>query len=184
MPKVSLQLSDDITAARDAVAHDQAVLAADEAALQATTLVSAWNGKIATCSCVVGGQVGPSDSRVGGSSTTGVPTSGSTPSGPSTVSGSPAGALPLITIDAAPGLEAIAQVPEVDITAIKVGETASVTVDALGGRVFTAKVAAVELVPVDVHGSVYYDVVLVPAGTGTSWSSQLLPGMTANVTIG
>lgn len=184
MPNVTLQLSDDITAARDAVAHDQAVLAADEAALEADTLVSDWAGTVATVSGVRGEDVGPAGSRSGsGSSSTGVPTSGSTPAGPSTVTGLPAGTLPLITIDAAPGLEAIAQVPEVDIVSIKPGESATVTVDALGGRSFTGRVAAIEQVPVDVQGSVYYDVVLVPPA-GVSWSGELLPGMTANVSIG
>jgi multidrug efflux pump subunit AcrA (membrane-fusion protein) len=184
MPNVTLQLSDDITAARDAVAHDQAALAAAEAALQADTLVSAWAGKVATVSGVVGEQVGPAGSHSDSvTSSTGVPTSASTPSGPSTVTGLPAGTLPLITIDAAPGLEAIAQVPEVDITSIKPGETATVTVDALGGQSFTGRVAAIEQVPVDVQGSVYYDVVLVPQA-GAFWSGELLPGMTANVSIG
>lgn len=179
---VSITVADEISAARDSIAHDLAQLAADEANLQGTTLVSPVAGKVEETNGVPDELTGPANAKSGGvSSSTGVPTSGSTPSGPSTVTGN-AGTLPLVTIEAAPGLEAIAQVPEDNIAGIAPGESATITVDALGGKTFAAKVAAVEQISVVVQGSVYYDVVL--TSSGPAWSGDLLPGMTANVTIG
>jgi multidrug resistance efflux pump len=171
-------LLDDITNARVAVAGDLKQLATDEQTLEGQTLVSPYAGKVANVSCVQGEFVTSDGCRIGPvTSGSGVPGSSGS-SGPSSVN-QPTGVEPLITIYAAPGLEAIAQVPEVDITSIRTGETATISVDALGGQSFTAKVAAVEQIPVVVAGSVYYDVVLVPSGS--AWSDQLLAGMTANI---
>jgi multidrug resistance efflux pump len=171
-------LLDDITAARVSVDGELTQLAADEQALEQGYAVSPYAGKVADVSCVSGELVTSDGCRIGPvTSGSGVPGSSGS-SGPSSVN-QPSGVEPLITIYAAPGLEAIAQVPEVDITSIRTGETATISVDALGGQSFTAKVAAVEQIPVDVAGSVYYDVVLVPSGS--AWSDQLLAGMTANI---
>ncbi len=153
-------------------------LAADQQALQQGTVVSPYAGKVADVSCVTGELVTSDGCRIGPvTSGSGVPGASSSSGGQSV--NQPSGVEPLITIYAAPGLEAIAQVPEVDITSIRTGETVTVNVDALGGQSFAAKVAAVEQIPVVVAGSVYYDVVLVPSGS--AWSDQLLAGMTANI---
>ncbi len=168
-----------ITNAANAVAQDNAHLTAALQNLFNDTLVSPVAGRVEAVNAVPGDTVGPSDGSVTtGASSSGI--AGSSPSGPSTVKGD-LGSMPFITIEAAPGLEVIAQIPEQNITSIKVGETATVTVDSGSSQAYQAKVAAIELVPVVVQGTVFYDVVAEPVGA--PWPTDLLAGMTANVTI-
>ncbi len=77
-------------------------------------------------------------------------------------------------------LEVVATVDETEISQVKVGQTASITFDAVSGARFTGRVVQVPLVGQLVQNVVSYDVVLSMEGTG---GGALLPGMTANVTI-
>lgn len=184
-PSISASLAVEISAARDAIAHDQAQLANDIAALNGATIVAPAAGIVVSVNGTPGEIAGGGGTRTGSSSGSALPgsqTSGSSP-GPSSVSGSSSGVQPLVTIDANPGLEAIAQVPEAYISQIYLGEPATVTVDALGGHSYVGRVLLKEPAPVNVQGTVFYDVVIGPAGP--TWpTASLLPGMTANITIG
>lgn len=179
---VSPELAVDISDARDLVAQDLAKLVADKQALEDDTLVATAPGKVVSTAGERGELVGPSGADRGSPTSGSSVPGGSASGGPSTVSGQGLTTEPLITIDAAPGLEAIAQVPEVDITTLKIGQGATVTVDAISGSAFRAVVQSIVQVPVDVQGSVYYDVVLVPPA-GSSWAGDLLPGMTASISV-
>ena len=77
-------------------------------------------------------------------------------------------------------LEVVATVDETEINQVKVGQSASITFDALSGAKFTGKVVEVPLAGQLVQNVVSYDVVLSLEGSG---GESLLPGMTANVTI-
>jgi HlyD family secretion protein len=169
---------DDLTSAADAVAADEARLTAALQQLFATTLVAPVAGQVTFVCGTAGELAGPNSTACSEASASGG-SSGSV-SGPSTVKGVGNG-MPLVTIDAAPGLELIAQIPEQNITSVHVGEAASVTVDSGSSQVYQGKVTAIELVPVDVQGTVFYDVVVEPSGT--PWPRDLLPGMTSNVSI-
>jgi len=77
-------------------------------------------------------------------------------------------------------LQVVATVDETEISQVKVGQSATITFDAVSGAKFTGKVVEVPLVGQLVQNVVSYDVVLSLEGSG---GESLLPGMTANVTI-
>jgi HlyD family secretion protein len=72
-----------------------------------------------------------------------------------------------------------ASIDEADIGQIKVGQTATFTVDAFATRTFTGAVAQIRLQPTTVQNVVSYTVMIDVENSDMS----LLPGMTANVTI-
>jgi multidrug efflux pump subunit AcrA (membrane-fusion protein) len=88
-----------------------------------------------------------------------------------------------ITIQELPGLEAVAQVPSSSIFSVKQGESASISVGALGGQSFSGHVALIDPQGYNVSGQIYYNVTVVP-NTGSPWPSQLLAGLPINVKIG
>jgi multidrug efflux pump subunit AcrA (membrane-fusion protein) len=76
-------------------------------------------------------------------------------------------------------MQLVVSVSEADIGTIKVGEPATVSVDALPDDEFAAKVTAISVLSTDTSGVVSYDVTL----NLTQSSSQLRPGMSATATI-
>lgn len=72
-----------------------------------------------------------------------------------------------------------AAVDEADIGRLRTGQTATFTVDAYPDTVFSGTVEQVRLQPVVTQNVVTYDVILRAANPGL----QLMPGMTANLTI-
>src|SRR2546426_11179531 len=72
-----------------------------------------------------------------------------------------------------------ASVSESDIGGVKVGQTASFTVEAYAGRNFEGRIAQLRQAPITVQNVVTYDVVIAVANPDLA----LLPGMTANVHI-
>jgi HlyD family secretion protein len=70
-----------------------------------------------------------------------------------------------------------AQVDELDIGAIKIGQDVRFSVEASTGTTFTGKVKEIRLVPETSDNVVYYDVIIL----ANNDSGKLLPGMTASV---
>jgi multidrug efflux pump subunit AcrA (membrane-fusion protein) len=76
-------------------------------------------------------------------------------------------------------MQLVVSVSEADIGTIKVGEPATVSIDALPDEEFAAKVTAISVLSTDTSGVVSYNVTL----DLTQSSSQLRPGMSATATI-
>lgn len=72
-----------------------------------------------------------------------------------------------------------ASVDEADVGGVKVGQTATFTVDAYPGRVFQGSVQQVRIAPQVVQNVVTYDVVV----TAPNADLALLPGLTANTRV-
>ena len=72
-----------------------------------------------------------------------------------------------------------AEVDELDIGAIKVGQEVRFTVEANPGETFTGKVKEIRLVPETDDNVVYYYVIIL----ADNKSGKLLPGMTASVSF-
>jgi HlyD family secretion protein len=70
-------------------------------------------------------------------------------------------------------------VDEADVGRVKVGQSATFTVDSFPGRTFTGEVVQIRKAPLVVQNVVTYDVVV----TAKNAEQRLLPGMTANVRI-
>jgi len=70
-------------------------------------------------------------------------------------------------------------VDEADVGRVKVGQTATFTVDSFPGRTFNGEVVQIRKAPLVVQNVVTYDVVV----TAKNPDQRLLPGMTANVRI-
>jgi HlyD family secretion protein len=76
-------------------------------------------------------------------------------------------------------MQLVVSVSESDIGSIKVGQPATISVDALPNEEFAARVTAISLLSSDSSGVVSYSVTI----KLTQNSSQLKPGMTATATI-
>ncbi|HKW92921.1 MAG TPA: efflux RND transporter periplasmic adaptor subunit [Methylomirabilota bacterium] len=70
-------------------------------------------------------------------------------------------------------------VDEADVGRVKVGQSATFTVDSFPGRTFTGEVVQIRKAPLVVQNVVTYDVVV----SAKNSEQRLLPGMTANVRI-
>jgi HlyD family secretion protein len=70
-------------------------------------------------------------------------------------------------------------IAEVDISSVKLGQTAQMTLDALPGKTYTATVAAINPVGSVTSGVVNYEVI----ATLNDPDGDVLPGMTANLAI-
>lgn len=93
--------------------------------------------------------------------------------------GDSAGTGAAVTIVDLSTLQVKVTVAEVDIAKIKVGQTAQTTMDALPGKTYTAKIAAIGPVATITQGVVNYPVIAVIANP----DGQVKPGMTANLAI-
>jgi multidrug efflux pump subunit AcrA (membrane-fusion protein) len=174
-----------IRQAREAVANDLYQQQVDQANLAATELPAPFAGKVIGVYAAADEIVGSAGTRLGSSSqASSVPSQGpsaGTSLSPSSPSNSSAASEPFISLNAT-GMQAVAQVPEAQISAIRLGEKATVTVNALSGNaaILHGRVSSINLQPVEVAGAVYYNVTVVPS---TSWPSKVFAGMTANVAI-
>ncbi|PPK64882.1 efflux RND transporter periplasmic adaptor subunit [Actinokineospora auranticolor] len=140
---------------------NQAVLARDQAkaALAATTLTAPGDGTITSVGVTVGAKAG---SGGGGSSSTTT----------TTASGD-------FVITDLKNLTLHADVAESDVSKLKVGQAATVTVNALPNQPIQAAVAAVDLLPTSSNNVVQYGTTL----TMTSPPATLKPGQSASVSI-
>lgn len=124
-------------------------------------LVAPFDGAVAAVNYNVGDTVGGSG---GSTSNTGV-----------SVSASGAG----VVLADPSTLQVKVTLSEVDVAKIKVGQAASLTIDALPGNTYNAKVTAIGPVPTVTQGVVNYPVFLSVNNPDTS----VKPGMTANLNI-
>lgn len=76
-------------------------------------------------------------------------------------------------------MQVVADVDEADIGAVKVGQSASFTVDAYSNDVFTGTVTQVRINPTTTSNVVTYEVLI----SASNPEHKLIPGLTANVTI-
>lgn len=150
------------------VSSAQAQLSSAQAALQTAT----HNARNATLTAPHAGTVAVINGVVGG-------TPGSA-SGSSSSTGSAGGVF--IEIVDLSSVQVLANVNEADIGGVALGNTASFTVSAYPNRQFRAKISAISPLGVTVSNVVTYPITL-DVDTTTLGSANLLPGMTANVTI-
>jgi macrolide-specific efflux system membrane fusion protein len=179
-----------IASAQAAVSSDALTVKTDETALAGTKLYAPTAGTIASISGAVGDEVtAGSGSSGSGSSGSGSSGSGATSSFAGTSSSSSAndsssdsssssgsGFIVLADLSA---MQLVVSVSEADIGSIKVGQPATVTIDALPGEEFAAKVTSISVLSTNTSGVVSYDVTL----ELTQNSSRLRPGMSATATI-
>jgi multidrug efflux pump subunit AcrA (membrane-fusion protein) len=175
--------------AKAELATAQAQVATDQQALQNTKILAPADGVVAATAGAVGDVVGPGGvhgfqgpSEESGTQQNGgsgfelfVPQTGG--SGGGTASQNTY--MPLITLYTAP-LTVVAQVPETDMPAVRVGAAASLDVTALNLTV-AGTVENTELDPVNTSSTTtYYDVTF----SLNSTDARLLAGMSVQVTIG
>ncbi len=86
---------------------------------------------------------------------------------------------PAVSVANLSNLEVQVTIAEVDLPKIKVGETAQMTMDALPGKTYTAKVVKIDPVGTITQGVVNYPVIV---GITTS-DGSIEPGMTANLSV-
>jgi multidrug efflux pump subunit AcrA (membrane-fusion protein) len=175
-----------LASAQAAVSSAELTVKSDKAALAGTKLYAPSAGTIASISGAVGDEV---TAGTGGSSATGASDASSTGSGASALgaastsasnssstSSSGSGFIVLANLSA---MQLVVSVSESDIGSVKVGQPATISVDALPNEEFAAKVTAISLLSSDSSGVISYSVTI----KLTQNSKQLLPGMTATATI-
>jgi HlyD family secretion protein len=100
--------------------------------------------------------------------------------GQSVVGGSSATSTALFTLtDDLAKMQIDAQVDELDISGIAVGQAVHFTVEAYPAETFSGSVKEIRLLPATTNNVVYYDVII----DAYNKSGKLLPGMTANVSF-
>ena len=140
--------------------------------LNNATLLAPHAGIVTTINGTVGGTPGvPSSSA--STSTTGTGTSGG---------GGGGGGGTFITIADTSTLQVLASVNESDTANLKVGEPAQFTVSAYGSRIFTGTVSAISPFGQTVSNVVTFPVTI-DVNKDDLQNTNLLPGMTASVTI-
>lgn len=177
-----------IASAEAAVSSDELTVKTDQTALDGTKLYAPSAGTIASVSGAVGDEVtagsgssassGSGDSGSGGSDSALGAASSSSAASSSDSSSSSSGSGFIVLADLS-SMQLVVSVSEADIGTIKVGEPATVSVDALPDEEYAAKVTSISVLSTDTSGVVSYDVTL----QLTQNSSQLRPGMSATATI-
>jgi multidrug efflux pump subunit AcrA (membrane-fusion protein) len=176
-----------IASAQAAVSSAELTVRGDETALAGTKLYAPSAGTIASISGAVGDEVtagtgsssdnsGSNGSSGSGASAFGAASSSSSSSSSSASSSSGSGFIVLANLSA---MKLVVSVSESDIGQVKVGQPATISVDALPNEEFAAKVTAISLLSSDSSGVVSYSVTIKLAQN----SKQLLPGMTATATV-
>jgi multidrug efflux pump subunit AcrA (membrane-fusion protein) len=178
-----------IASAEAAVSSAELTVKSDKAALAGTKLYAPSAGTIASVSGAVGDEVtagtgagssadssGSNGSSGSGAASAFSSSSSSDASSSSASSSSGSGFIVLANLSA---MQLVVSVSESDIGSIKVGQPATISVDALPSEEFAAKVTAISLLSSSSSGVVSYSVTI----KLTQNSSQLKPGMTATATI-
>lgn len=165
------------------LAADQARVAQPRAILDQAAIRSPVNGLVVNVSGATGELVGPNGVQMDGTDqpqpVTQTPSlSLFSPASRQTVATNRNITSPLIQVAAGP-TEMQAQVPESAVRGMRYGRVATVTVPALRAR-FRARLLRVVPDPVQTNAGVSYEVVFVLLHP----SPQVLPGMSANVTLG
>jgi multidrug efflux pump subunit AcrA (membrane-fusion protein) len=177
----------DVAAANAAVSRDIAAVAADQAQIAGTTIVSPVDGVVGSVGAQAGDYASPDGvhtfNDASGSSSSSSQSgfqlfSAPTPSNSGSSGGS--GEQP-VAIVYSTTMRVTAQVSEHTVTKVHVGEKATVTLPALEGGRLTAIVADVDPTAVTRAGKVYYLVDLTLANPSPAGA---MPGMTADVHFG
>lgn len=166
-----------IASAKATVKSDQLTVQSDEQAVQDTKLYAPEDGTIATLSGEVGETVsatgtskassatGSSSSTAGGSSSAGSTgaaggSSGASTGASSTSSGSSSSAAtPFIVLTNLSSMQVVVPLSESEVGSVKVGQTATVAIEALSGRKVAAHVLSIASLPASSSsGVVSYDV--------------------------
>jgi multidrug efflux pump subunit AcrA (membrane-fusion protein) len=170
------------SAATAAVARDQAAVATDQIDIEQAVLTSPTSGIIAGISGVVGDLAGPDGVNSSSSAPQALPQSPSfqlfPPASQAPSSRQQSGFTPLITLYAGDGWNAVAQIPQANVGAVRVRDFVQVQVVGRGQRL-GARVTQIDPQPVIAGGASYYDV-LCGVIQSPPW---LLAGMTANVSF-
>jgi macrolide-specific efflux system membrane fusion protein len=148
---------------------DQAEVSVEQAqeALNATTLTAPGDGTVTALNGTVGQKAGSSSGAATGQSSSSSTTSSSTSTG-------------FITLTNLASLQVKASLAEIDVAKVKVGQDATVTLNALPDTPQPAKVATVDITPTTGTNSVVtYGVTL----TLTTPPAELRPGQSASVAI-
>ncbi|MGD0981543.1 MAG: efflux RND transporter periplasmic adaptor subunit, partial [Solirubrobacteraceae bacterium] len=175
-----------IASAQAAVSSAELTVKSDKSALAGTKLFAPSAGTIASVSGAVGdevtagtGSAAADSAGAGGSSGSGSASAVSSASNASSSSSSSSSGSGFIVLANLSSMQLVVSVSESDIGSIKVGQPATISVDALPNEEFAAKVTAISLLSSDSSGVVSYSVTI----KLTQNSSQLKPGMSATATI-
>ena len=157
--------------ARSSVLQAQIALTNARLALTETTLRAPIAGVVASVNGTAGTQTS------GGGNSTSSTSSSTSSTGSATASSS--GSSGFVTLTNVSGMQVVAGFSEIDAAKIRVGQAATVTVDALPNETFAAHVIAVAETATTSSSVVTYPVTFVL----NSSASSLKPGMTANVDV-
>jgi multidrug efflux pump subunit AcrA (membrane-fusion protein) len=172
-----------LTSAQAAIARDQSQIAGDQLLIQEGAITAPEAGVIAAVTGSVGELAGPDGVISPASSGASVPVAPSfqlfppAAQAPGTKSSSVFS--PLVILYGGNSWDIVAQVPQAQIEALRVGQSASVSI-AGDSRTFQARVVRIALTPVVANGTVSYDVLFGLTGS----TSSLAAGMAANVVMG
>lgn len=159
------------------VASAQAAVDRAQAALDATTLRAPMTGVVASVGASVGEQVSGGGSASASASSSGSSGSGSGGSGSGGSGGSGSSAFVVLAdLDA---MNVVVPFSESDVGKLRVGQPATVTVNALPNQELAAHVVSIATLPTSSSGVVSYDVTL----RLDQLASGLKPGMTATAQV-
>jgi multidrug efflux pump subunit AcrA (membrane-fusion protein) len=165
-------LAGTVAAAEASVVQAKINLATAKIALAQTTLRAPVAGTVAA----VNGSVGEESGAGGGSSSSSAASSSSSSSSSSTSSSSTSG---FVTLTDLSGMQVVSGFSETDAAKLRVGQPATVTVDALPGQELAAHVIAIDTDATVSSSVVTYNVTFAL----DSAVSHLRPGMSANVEV-
>jgi multidrug efflux pump subunit AcrA (membrane-fusion protein) len=187
-----------LASARAAVKSDQLTVQSDEEAVQSTKLYAPQDGTIVSLSGQVGEVVSASgttrasstssssssgsgtSAAAGGASSSGRASTGSAAaSGSSDSSGSSSSSSPFAVLSDLSSMLLVVPLSESEIGNVKVGQIATVTVEALEGRKLAAHVSEVSILSTSSSGVVSYDVTF----RLDQMTSGLKPGMSATAEV-
>ena len=171
-----------LASAQAAIARDESQIAGDQLLIQQGTLTAPAAGVIAALSGSVGELAGADGVISPASSGASVPVAPSfqlfPPAAQAPATKPSGGFTPLVVMYSGVTWDIVAQVPQAQIEALRVGQSASISI-AGDSRTFHARVVRISLTPFVANGSVSYDVLF---GL-TSPASGLAAGMAANVVM-
>ena len=179
-----------LASARATVKSDELTVHGDEQSVANTKLYAPMDGTIVSLSGQVGEVVsasgttrapsssGSSGSGASGASGTGRSGSGSSGSSGSSSAGSSSGSAFAVLSDLS-SMQLVVALSESEISSVKVGQIATVTVEALEGRQLVAHVSEVATLATSSSGVVSYDVTF----TLDQMESRLKPGMSATAEV-
>lgn len=163
-----LQAESDYNNQKGVIAQAQASLNSASLALQAT--------QNAIVTAPVGGTIANFTTNVGGYVSAG---GGSNASSQDTASTTTSGGTPILVIGDFSQVSVTARASEVDIPKLKLGQKATITLDAFPGKTFVGTVSQINKIGTTTSGVVTYNITV----SFVSAPSDVLPGMTASMTI-